>query len=121
MKGLRQRLTPTQGSGEIGVTPFLSLIGAPDGTFDHSVDFFSVAQAADAVDLDEIKTAAAQHPTLQAAPREHQPRRIPDCRESYERPDGRGGRLGLLCGPPAMTTLLANGFRGLGMPASRVR
>jgi predicted ferric reductase len=52
-------------AGGIGVTPFLSWIRSIDGRFDRQVDFFcSVANAEDAVDLDEIRGVADHHPSL---------------------------------------------------------
>jgi predicted ferric reductase len=109
-------------AGGIGVTPFLSWIRALDGTFDRRVDFFySVAQEADALYLDEIGAAAAQHPTLRA-------RLVNTAQDGFltaeKAMSGRAPGAGVwvyMCGPTPMTTALAEGFRGLGIPASRVR
>jgi predicted ferric reductase len=109
-------------AGGIGVTPFLSWIRAFDHTFDRNVDFFySVAQETDALYVDEIAAAAAQHPTLHA-------RLVNTAKDGFLTAEkAMGGRAPgadvwvYLCGPPAMTTSLAKGFRDLDIPASRVR
>ncbi len=109
-------------AGGIGVTPFLSWIRSLDDGFDRKVDFFySVAHQSDALYLDEIKTAAARHPTLSALT-------IDTERDGYltadkamnGRPPGADVWV-YMCGPPPMMTALANGFRRLEIPASRVR
>jgi predicted ferric reductase len=109
-------------AGGIGVTPFLSWIRALDDTFDRSVDFFySVSHEAAALHLDEIEAAAAQHPTLRA-------RVIDTEKAGFLTADaamaGRSTGADVwvyMCGPPAMTSALSDGFRALGIPASRVR
>jgi predicted ferric reductase len=109
-------------AGGIGVTPFLSWIRALDDGFDRTVDFFySVAHESDALYRDEIEAATEVHPTLHM--------RVLDAER-----DGRitaekamnGRQPGVdvwvyMCGPPPMMTSLADGFRRLGIPASRVR
>ena len=100
----------------------MSWIRALDGTFDRSVDFFySVAHAAEALYLDEIQAAAAKHPTLRV--------RVVDTEHDgfltaqtamTGRPPGADVWV-YMCGPPAMTSALSDGFRALGIPASRVR
>ena len=109
-------------AGGIGVTPFLSWIRSLDDSFDRSVDFFySVARATDALHLDEIDAIAARHPTLR-------PRLIDTGRDGFltagECMNGRPAGADVwvyMCGPPPMMNALADGFRGLGIPASRVR
>ena len=109
-------------AGGIGVTPFLSWIRALDAVFDRSVDFFySVSHEAAARYLDEIQAVAAKHPTLRA--------RVIDTKhdgfltaETAMTGRPRGADVWVyMCGPPAMTTALSDGFRGLGIPAGRVR
>jgi predicted ferric reductase len=109
-------------AGGIGVTPFLSWIRSLDDSFDRKVDFFySVAHESDALYLDEIETAAARHPTLRAVT-------IDTERDGFLTADKamNGRQPGAdvwvyMCGPPPMMTALANGFRRLDIPASRVR
>ena len=109
-------------AGGIGVTPFLSWIRALDGTFDRSVDFFySVSHEAAALYLDEIEAAGATHPTLRAhvVDTEHDGFLTAETAMAGRAP---GADVWVyMCGPPAMTTALSHGFRGLAIPASRVR
>ena len=109
-------------AGGIGVTPFLSWIRALDDSFDRSVDFFySVAHEPDALHRDEVEAAAAEHPTLRA--------RIVDthCDGYLTAAKTMAGRAPgaevwvYMCGPPPMMRALGDGFRQLGVPASRVR
>jgi predicted ferric reductase len=109
-------------AGGIGITPFMSWIRSMDDSFDRSVDFYcSVRQRADAPYLDEIDTAARQHPTFR-------PRVVETEREGVltaekvlsGHPGGRDVWI-YMCGPPPMIRALANGFRDLGISASRVR
>jgi predicted ferric reductase len=109
-------------AGGIGITPFLSWIRALDGSFDHSVDFFySVAHEPDALYREEIDAAAAEHPTLHT-------RIVATERDGFLTAEKTmaGRALGAdvwvyMCGPPPMMRALADGFRRLGVPASRVR
>ena len=109
-------------AGGIGVTPFLSWIRALDGTFDRSVDFFySVAHAAEALYLDEIQAAAAKHPTLRVRVIDTEHDGFLTAQTAMTgRPPGADVWV-YMCGPPAMTSALSDGFRALGIPASRVR
>ena len=109
-------------AGGIGITPFISWIRSLDGDFERSVDFYySVAHKADALYLDEIQAAAASHPTLHA--------HVVDAeRDGFLTADKaangrpRGADVWVyMCGPPPMMRALAEGFRGLGVPAGRVR
>ncbi len=109
-------------AGGIGVTPFLSWIRSLDDAFDRSVDFFySVAHKADALSLDEFDTAAAAHPTFRVHFVETDQDGFLTAATAMT---GRAAGAGVwvyMCGPTAMTTALAEGFRSLGIPASRVR
>src|SRR5262249_52939872 len=104
------------------IRPFLSWIRALDDAFDRSVDlFYSVAHEADALHLDELEAAGARHPSLR-------PHLVSTDRDPLLTADlalagaPRGGDVWVyLCGPPPMMTALARGFRGRGVPASRVR
>ncbi|MDQ1475111.1 MAG: hypothetical protein QOE62_340, partial [Actinomycetota bacterium] len=109
-------------AGGIGITPFMSWIRSMDGSFDRSVDFYcSVRERADALYLDEIDAAARQHPTFR-------PRVVETERDGLltaehvmnGHPGGRDAWI-YMCGPPPMMKALANGFRGLGISADRVR
>ena len=108
-------------AGGIGVTPFASWIRALDNGFRRSVDFFySVADRADALYVDEIQAAAERHPTLR-----------PHLR--YTDTDGvltpESVMAGVadrtpwiyMCGPPAMMKAFAKGFHDLGVPRRQVR
>ena len=109
-------------AGGIGITPFLSWIRALEDNFDRAVDFFySVAHESDALYRDEIDAAAERHPTLR-------PRLIDTERdelltaEKAMKSRAPGADVWVyMCGPPAMMTALADGFRRLEIPASRVR
>jgi predicted ferric reductase len=109
-------------AGGIGVTPFLSWIRALDDNFDRTVDFFySVARESDALYRDEIEAAAKAHPTLRVRVIDSQQDRVITAEKAMQ-----GRRPGAdvwvyMCGPPAMMTALADGFRRLEIPASRVR
>ena len=105
----------------IGVTPFLSWIRALDGAFDRNVDFlYSVSHEAAALYLDEIQAVAAKHPTLRARVIDTEHRFLTAETAMAGRP--RGADIWVyMCGPPTMTTALSDGFRGLGIPATRVR
>jgi predicted ferric reductase len=109
-------------AGGIGITPFLSWIRALDGSFNHNVDFvYSVAHEADALYREEIDAVGGEHPTLHA--------RIVDTqRDGFLTAEktmaGRAPGADVwvyMCGPPPMMRALADGFRRLGVPASRVR
>jgi predicted ferric reductase len=109
-------------AGGIGVTPFLSWIRAIDGPFDRQVDFFySVAHAEDAVHLDEIRRAAARHPSL----RIHLVRTDTDGKltpDAVIHDAGRADRPWVyMCGPRPMMQAFSAGFRELGVPAGHIR
>jgi predicted ferric reductase len=109
-------------AGGIGVTPFLSWIRALDDGFDRTVDFFySVAHESDALYRDEIEAATEAHPTLHVrvidAERDG---RITAEKAMNSREPGADVWV-YMCGPPPMMTALAEGFRRLEIPASRVR
>ena len=109
-------------AGGIGVTPFLSWIRSIDGQFDRQVDFFySVADAQEAVDLDEIRTIAGHHPSL----RVHLVCTDTDRKltaEATMRDTSRESAPWVyMCGPPPMMNAFSAGFRKLGVPADRIR
>jgi predicted ferric reductase len=109
-------------AGGIGVTPFLSWIRALDGSFDRSVDFFySVSDEAAALYLDEIDAAAAQHPTLRAQVIDTEKDGFLTAQTAMAGRSPGADVWVYMCGPPAMTSSLSDGFRALGIPASRVR
>ncbi len=109
-------------AGGIGVTPFLSWIRSLDDSFDRKVDFlYSVAHQSDALYLDEIKTAATRHPTLRVLVIDAERDGFLTADKAMNgRPPGADVWV-YMCGPPPMMIALANGFRGLDIPASRVR
>ena len=109
-------------AGGIGITPFLSWIRSLDGTFDRNVDFYySVRRQADALYLAEIEAAARHHPTLRARVVETERDGLLTA-EKAAKGHPRGTDVWIyMCGPPPMMTALSEGFRGLGIPASRVR
>jgi predicted ferric reductase len=100
----------------------MSWIRSLDAGFDLRVDFwYSVAHEGDAVYLDEIEQAAAEHRTFT-------PHVLVSERDGLLTAETvAGGRAGLdgvwlyLCGPRPMTDSLAAGFRRLGVPRSRLR
>jgi predicted ferric reductase len=108
-------------AGGIGITPFLSWIRSLDGSFDRGVElYYSVRRRADALHLDEIHAAVRQHPTLHAKVVETDGEGLLTAEKVAN-----GHLLGdvwvYMCGPPPMMAALAEGFRALGIPASRVR
>jgi predicted ferric reductase len=109
-------------AGGIGITPFLSWIRTMDAAFDRTVDFYySVARTSDALYLDEIQAAAASHPTLHAHVVDSERDGFLTAEKAASgRPRGADVWV-YMCGPPPMMRALAKGFRGLGIPASRVR
>ena len=109
-------------AGGIGITPFISWIRSLDADFERSVDFYySVAHEADAVYLDEIRAAAASHPTLHAHVVDTERDGFLTAEKAANgRPRGADVWV-YMCGPPPMMRALAKGFRGLGVPAGRVR
>lgn len=109
-------------AGGMGITPFLSWIRALDPTFDRDVWFFyAVGDAAEAVYLDDIQAAAAEHPTLH-------PQLVASARDGYLTaetalaglPEGAEPWI-YMCGPSAMTAALADGFHRHGVPTGRIR
>jgi len=109
-------------AGGMGITPFMSWIRAMDASFDREVWFFyTVNQEAEALYLDEIRTAAAAHPTLH-------PQLVDSTRDGYltaekalaDLPAGADPWV-YMCGPPAMTSALADGFHQRGIPSNRIR
>jgi predicted ferric reductase len=109
-------------AGGIGITPFMSWIRSLDGSFDRSVDFYySVRRQTDALYLDEIDAASRQHPTFRTKVIETEREGLLTAEQAANgRPHGADVWI-YMCGPPPMMTALANGFRALGIPASRVR
>jgi predicted ferric reductase len=109
-------------AGGIGVTPFMSWIRSIDGGFDREISFYySVAHREDALYIDEIRTVAAQHPSL----RVHLV-----CAET----DGMLKPADVLsaippgvtpwvymCGPPPMMKSFATGLHAAGISRSHVR
>jgi len=109
-------------AGGIGITPFMSWIRSLDGSFDRRVDlYYSVGQEADALYLDEIEAAASQHPTFHTKIVETERGGLLTA-ERAASGHPRGADVWVyMCGPPPMMTAFAEGFRALGIPASRVR
>ena len=109
-------------AGGIGITPFLSWIRAMAGDFDRTVDFYySVAHESDALYLDELQAAAASHPTLHVHLVDAERDGFLTAEKAANgRPRGADVWV-YMCGPPPMMRALAKGFRGLGIPTSRVR
>ncbi len=109
-------------AGGVGITPFISWIRSLPDDFDRDVAFFySVNHASEAIYLDEIKAAAATHPTLR-------PHLVDSSRDGYltadtavvDVPDHAGASV-YMCGPPAMMTAMAHGFEGVGIPRHQIR
>jgi len=109
-------------AGGAGVTPFLSWIRSLGDDFDRDVVFwYSVRDASDALSWDEIQEVAERHPTFE-------PRLLVTDEDGHltaeKAADGTapgGDTWVYMCGPDAMTTSLAKGFKGLGIPADQVR
>jgi predicted ferric reductase len=109
-------------AGGIGITPFMSWIRGLDATFDRHVDFYySIACDADALYLDEIDAADAEHPTFHP----HIVYTDRDGLLTAQQAAGgrpRGAEVWVyLCGPPQMTAALASGFHDLGVTPSHLR
>jgi predicted ferric reductase len=109
-------------AGGIGVAPFMSWIRSLDGSLDRDVDFYySVKTAADVVYREELEAAAAHYPSLRLhiVMSDTQGRLTADEVIGALRPAIEPSIY--MCGPPAMNTALARGFRQLGVPASKIR
>jgi predicted ferric reductase len=109
-------------AGGIGITPFVSWIRSIDGEFDREVDFYySVAQAGDAIYLDEVRAAADRHPSL----RVHLVCTDTDGRLSVESVIGAvlpgSPPWFYMCGPRPMMKAFSGELRHFGVPKSRVR
>lgn len=109
-------------AGGAGVTPFLSWVRSMDDGFDRDVVFwYSVKDASDAVSWDEIQAAAERHPTFQARlVATDKDGRLTAEKAAAGTATGKDTWV-FMCGPDAMTTSLAKGFKGLGVPAGQVR
>ena len=109
-------------AGGIGITPFMSWIRSLNGDFDRSVAFYySVANDADALYLDEIERAGAEHQTFV-------PHVVVADRDGFLTADQTvsehadvGDVWVYLCGPPPMTKALSDGFLRLGVARARLR
>ena len=109
-------------AGGMGITPFMSWIRSMDENFDRDVAFYyTVAQASDALYVDEITAAAEAHPTFR-------PTIVDSTAEGFLTADTAVNGLPagvqawvFMCGPPAMTSALSAGFHKLKIPASRIR
>ena len=109
-------------AGGIGVTPFLSWIRALDDDFDRTVDFFySVARASDALYRDEIEAAAKAHRTLHLHMIDTERDGLITAEKAMNGRQPGADVWVYMCGPPPMMAALADGFRRLEIPASRVR
>ena len=109
-------------AGGIGITPFMSWIRSLDGDFDRRVDFwYSVRREGDALYLDEIQAAGAKHATLHTTVVETERDGLLTAERAARGHPPDSDLWVYMCGPPAMMTALARGFRALGIPASRVR
>jgi len=108
-------------AGGIGITPFLSWVRALDERFDRDVElYYSVADSAEALHLDELEAAAAMHPSLRvhfvdtAREPQLQARTMLNGRRTED-------AWVYMCGPPGMMHSLARGFRRLGIPPGHIR
>lgn len=97
-------------------------MGALDEDFDRDVSlFYSIARESDVLYLEEINAAAAAHPSLH-------PHIVNSSSDGYLTAERVVTGVSdvtevwvYMCGPPAMMTGLAKGFRQLRIPADQVR
>jgi len=109
-------------AGGMGITPFLSWIRSLDDDFDRDVTFYySVNHAAEAIGIDEINAAAADHPTLHA-------HLVDSSQDGFLTPDtviegvpSHAEAWVYMCGPPAMMDAMSKGFQHAGIARSRIR
>jgi predicted ferric reductase len=109
-------------AGGIGITPFISWMRSLNGDFDRDVTFwYSLAHDGDALYVDEIERAAAEHPTLV-------PHVVSSERDGFLTAEQTvAGRADLadvwvyMCGPPPMMNAFRDGFRRLGVPRAHLR
>ncbi len=109
-------------AGGVGVTPFVSWIRSMDESFDRNVVFwYSVSDESEALFMDEIEAAGQRHQTFH-------PKLVVTSRdghlEAHKAADGYSANTDtwvFMCGPQAMTEVLAKGFKKLGVPANQVR
>jgi len=109
-------------AGGVGITPFISWIRSLPEDFDREVAFYySVNHADEALYGDEITAAARAHPGLR-------PHLVDSSVDGYLTADQALADLDdasrasvYMCGPPAMMTAMADGFRSHGIPRSQIR
>ena len=108
-------------AGGIGITPFLSWLRDLDG-LDHSVDFFyAVRRKEDALYLDELQTAAAEHDRLNF----HLNISVLDGTLTADRivdmaDGGLSSKSIYMCGPVPMLQAYEAAFRSSGVPARAI-
>ena len=109
-------------AGGIGITPFMSWIRSLNGSFDRDVDlYYSVANRADAVYLDELEAAVRAHPSLKVHVVDSSRDGLLDARAVAKGSPGTAEAWVYMCGPPGMMRALDKGFRKLGIPPDHIR
>jgi predicted ferric reductase len=109
-------------AGGVGITPFLSWIRSLPQGFDRDVDFYySVNHAAEALDLDEITTASAEHPSLRVHLVDTSADGFLTADKVLAAVPNPPAVSVYMCGPPAMTTALSQGFEQAGVPRRQMR
>ncbi len=109
-------------AGGVGITPFISWIRSLPENFDRDVSFYyAVNHAAEAIYLDEITAATQAHPNLRL-------HLVDSSIDGYLTADQATADIAdpsrasvYMCGPPAMMTAMADGFRHQGIPRSQIR
>jgi len=109
-------------AGGMGIAPFMSWLRSLDEDFDREVAFFyAVAHESDALYVEEINAAAQAHETLHAQIIDSGRQGFLTAEQAADAMPGPQDLWVYMCGPPAMMTALAKGFRQLGIPAGRIR
>jgi predicted ferric reductase len=105
----------------IGITPFISWIRALDGTFDNEVDFYyTAANEAAALFVDEITAAAARHPSLKVHVIRTD-RDLPLTPEQIWSANPIARCSVYMCGPPAMMRTFDKELRAHGARRNHIR
>jgi len=109
-------------AGGIGITPFMSWVRSLDRSSDRDVDlYYSVANRAGAVYLDELATAADAHPSLHLHVVNSSRDGLLDAQTVVNGVSNASEAWVFMCGPPPMMRSLDRGFRQLGIPPGQIR